>query len=76
MSTYIKTKADQKRKLNSTYQDKLFIAAAQVLPAVVLHAPPETSEVELVDTAVTLARSLLAELGYKYLAQEEKDESR
>lgn len=64
MSAYIKTKADQKRKLNKEYNDKLFTAASLVLPSVVLQLGDEASPAEAVDAAVLLARNLLTELGY------------
>jgi len=73
-SSYVKARADQKRKLKGTYHDKLFIAAAQVLPSVVLRSPPDATESEMVDEAVILARSLLAELGYKYPGMGEENE--
>lgn len=66
MSAYIKARADQKRKINKEYNDKLFVVASHILPAVIIRSAEGVSEVELVDNAVLLARSLLAELGYKY----------
>lgn len=71
MSAYIKTKADQKRRINKNYEEKLFSAAALVLPSVVIKAPSDFTESELVDQAVSLARSLLAELGHSYLENDD-----
>lgn len=64
MSAYIKTRADQKKKLNKDYNDRLFTAASLVLPSVVLQLGDEASPAEAVDAAVLLARNLLTELGY------------
>ena len=64
MSAYIKTKSDQKRKINKEYNDKLFTAASLVLPSVVLQLGEDASPAEAVDAAVLLARNLLAELGH------------
>lgn len=66
MSTYVKTKADQKAKMKSTYNDKLFSAASLVLPAVVARSGDDVSPAEMVDEAILLARDLLAALNYKY----------
>lgn len=49
-------------KETKEYRDKLFAAASLVLPSVVIRADIGATESELVDQAVSLARSLLAEL--------------
>lgn len=58
-----KKKADN---INKDYEDKLFGAAALILPSVILRSADHVSPAELVDNAVLLARDLLAELGYVY----------
>ena len=70
MSTYIKSKTDQKRQRKKVYNELLFQAAAAVLPSVVIKAPEDATPGEMVDNAILLARDLLAGLGYNY-----KDES-
>lgn len=48
------------------YDAKLFQAASLVLPSVVLTAHEDSSPGEMVDTAILIARDLLAALGYDH----------
>lgn len=74
MSNYIKSKADQKRKINNEYREKLFAAASLVLPAVVASMPDDYSPSNAVDDALTYARDLLAALDYKEIGGEDEAE--
>jgi hypothetical protein len=53
-------------KINSDYNDKLFSICVAILPGIVNRMPDDATESEIVDYAVNIARSLLAELGYVY----------
>lgn len=70
MSTYIKNRADQKRKLNKEYRDRLFTTASLVLPSVVMRSPDDATSAEMVDEAILLARDLLAGLNYKAIGDD------
>lgn len=72
MSNYIKSRADQKRKINKDYRDKLFTAASLILPSVVIRSPDDASSAEMVDTAILIARDLLADLDYKEIGGEDE----
>lgn len=72
MSNYIKSRADQKRKINKDYRDKLFTTASLVLPAVVARSPDDSSPSEMVDTAILIARDLLAGLDYKAIGGDDE----
>ena len=74
MSNYIKSRADQKRKINKEYREKLFAAASLVLPAVVASMPDDYSPSNAVDDALTYARDLLAALDYKEIVGEDETE--
>ena len=74
MSNYIKSKADQKRKINNEYRGKLFAAASLVLPAVVPSMPDDYSPSNAVDDALTYARDLLAALDYKEIGGDDETE--
>lgn len=74
MSNYIKSKADQKRKINNEYREKLFAAASLVLPAVVASMPDDYSPSNAVDDALTYARDLLAALDYKEIGGDDETE--
>lgn len=73
MSNYIKSRADQKRKINKEYRDRLFTAASLVLPSVVMRSPDDASSAEMVDTAILIARDLLADLDYIRIGGEEDE---
>jgi hypothetical protein len=73
MSNYIKSRADQKRKINKEYRDRLFTAASLVLPSVVMRSPDDASSAEMVDTAILIARDLLADLDYTRIGGEEDE---
>ena len=53
-------------KINKDYNDKLFALCAAIIPSVVNRMPDDASEGEIVDYAINVARSMLAELGYVY----------
>lgn len=53
-------------KYNKDYNDKLFALCASIIPAVVNKMPDDASEGEIVDYAIAISRSMLAELGYVY----------
>ena len=72
MSNYIKSRADQKRKINKDYRDKLFTAASLILPSVVIRSPDDASSAEMVDTAILIARDLLADLDYKEIGGDDE----
>jgi hypothetical protein len=72
MSNYIKSRADQKRKINKDYREKLFAAASLVLPAVVASMPDDYSPSNAVDDALVYARDLLAALNYKEIGGEDE----
>lgn len=72
MSNYIKSRADQKRKINKDYRDKLFATASLVLPAVVMKMSEDYSSSNAVDEALTYARDLLAALDYKEIGGEDE----
>ena len=72
MSNYIKSRADQKRKINKDYREKLFAAASLVLPAVVASMPEDYSPSNAVDDALVYARNLLAALDYKEIGGEDE----
>ena len=72
MSSYVKSKADQKRKINKEYKEKLFTVASLVLPAVVMSLPEDSSAADAVDEAIIYARDLLAALNYKEVGGEDE----
>lgn len=72
MSTYIKTKSEQKSKLNKEYKEKLFTVASLVLPSIVIGG--DFSSAEAVDLAVIYAKDLLAALDYKVIGGEDETE--
>lgn len=74
MSNYIKSRADQKRKINKDYREKLFAVASLVLPSVVMKMPDDYSSANAVDEALIYARDLLAALNYKEIGGEDETE--
>ena len=72
MSNYIKSRADQKRKINKDYREKLFTVASLVLPSVVMSMPDDYSSSNAVDMAIIYARDLLAALDYKEIGGEDE----
>ncbi len=72
MSNYIKSRADQKRKINNEYREKLFTVASLVLPAVVMSMPDDYSSSNAVDDALIYAKDLLAALDYKVIGESDE----